>query len=90
MNRRKLLTWIGLAPFVPVAAKAIEQAPIDDGWVPASYEWTKTAGLQRVYIVYGGGGSGGYNHGRLVCENHPDKTWPDECDCGPGMKPVKN
>lgn len=22
---------------------------------------------------------------RLVCENHPTKAWPDECDCGPGM-----
>ncbi len=22
---------------------------------------------------------------RLVCENHPDKAWPDECNCGPGM-----
>lgn len=21
----------------------------------------------------------------LVCENHPDKAWPDECDCGAGM-----
>lgn len=21
----------------------------------------------------------------LVCENHRDKAWPDECDCGPGM-----
>lgn len=24
-------------------------------------------------------------HG-LVCENHHDKAWPDECDCGPGMR----
>lgn len=23
---------------------------------------------------------------RLVCENHRDKAWPDECDCGPGMR----
>lgn len=23
----------------------------------------------------------------LVCENHPDKAWPDECDCGAGMYP---
>lgn len=22
---------------------------------------------------------------RLVCEWHPDKSWPDECDCGAGM-----
>lgn len=22
---------------------------------------------------------------RLVCENHPTKAWPNECDCGPGM-----
>lgn len=22
---------------------------------------------------------------RLVCENHPTKAWPEECDCGPGM-----
>lgn len=22
---------------------------------------------------------------RLVCENHPDKAWPTECDCGAGM-----
>jgi hypothetical protein len=22
---------------------------------------------------------------RLVCENHPDKAWPDECECGAGM-----
>jgi hypothetical protein len=21
----------------------------------------------------------------LVCENHPDKAWPDECECGAGM-----
>lgn len=21
----------------------------------------------------------------LVCENHPDKPWPDGCGCGPGM-----
>jgi hypothetical protein len=21
----------------------------------------------------------------LVCENHRNKAWPDECDCGPGM-----
>lgn len=21
----------------------------------------------------------------LVCENHRDKAWPEECDCGPGM-----
>jgi hypothetical protein len=21
----------------------------------------------------------------LVCENHPDKAWPDECDCVAGM-----
>lgn len=20
----------------------------------------------------------------LVCENHPDKAWPDECSCGAG------
>lgn len=20
-----------------------------------------------------------------VCENHPDKAWPDECECGAGM-----
>lgn len=20
-----------------------------------------------------------------VCENHPHKKWPDECDCGAGM-----
>lgn len=27
---------------------------------------------------------------RLVCENHPTKAWPDECDCGPGMNdPVR-
>ena len=25
-------------------------------------------------------------HGsRRVCENHRDKSWPDECDCGAGM-----
>lgn len=23
---------------------------------------------------------------RLVCENHRDKAWPEECDCGPGMR----
>lgn len=23
---------------------------------------------------------------RLVCENHRDKAWPDECDCGAGMR----
>jgi hypothetical protein len=22
---------------------------------------------------------------RLVCENHPLKAWPEECDCGAGM-----
>lgn len=27
-------------------------------------------------IVCGGAG--------LVCENHPDKAWPDECACGAG------
>ena len=21
----------------------------------------------------------------LVCENHPDKAWPSECECGPGV-----
>ncbi len=20
-----------------------------------------------------------------VCESHPDKSWPDVCQCGPGM-----
>ena len=20
-----------------------------------------------------------------VCENHPDRQWPDKCDCGAGM-----
>lgn len=20
-----------------------------------------------------------------VCENHPDKQWPDDCECGAGM-----
>lgn len=23
--------------------------------------------------------------GEFVCENHPDKLWPTECDCGAGM-----
>lgn len=23
--------------------------------------------------------------GEFVCENHPDKLWPNECDCGAGM-----
>lgn len=27
-------------------------------------------------IVCGGAG--------LVCENHPDKAWPSECECGAG------
>lgn len=27
-------------------------------------------------VVCGGAG--------LVCENHPDKAWPDECECGAG------
>ena len=22
---------------------------------------------------------------RLVCENHPHRWWPEECDCGAGM-----
>lgn len=22
---------------------------------------------------------------RWVCENHPDRSWPDECECGAGM-----
>jgi hypothetical protein len=21
----------------------------------------------------------------LVCENHPDLAWPNQCDCGAGM-----
>ena len=21
----------------------------------------------------------------IVCENHPDLSWPDQCDCGAGM-----
>lgn len=23
--------------------------------------------------------------GSWVCENHPDKAWPKECECGAGM-----
>lgn len=26
---------------------------------------------------------------RWVCENHPDKSWPDGCNCGAG-KPCPN
>jgi hypothetical protein len=25
------------------------------------------------------------NGERWVCENHPDREWPDVCDCGAGM-----
>ena len=25
-----------------------------------------------------------------VCENHPDKAWPEGCDCGAGMPCVCN
>ena len=29
------------------------------------------------------------NGSNWVCENHPDKDWPDGCNCGAG-KPCEN
>ena len=90
MNRRKLLTFIGLAPLAPIAAWA---KPIDDRWYPkpglvpfgpfvpdkSDYIDTLAADGPRRYRWV-------ENDTRLVCENHHDKAWPDECDCGPGMR----
>lgn len=88
MNRRKLLTFIGFAPFVPVAAKAAE--PIDDGWYPVlSYTpWTggNPTYAQFTAVAGGGPGNGLVWYDRLVCENHHDNAWPEECKCGPGMR----
>lgn len=25
------------------------------------------------------------SHAGWVCESHAAKSWPDQCDCGPGM-----
>lgn len=76
MNRRKLLAFIGLAPFVPFAARA----------APAQTLMLFVSNYTRE--VYHGGFPvfAQFEPDRLVCENHRDKAWPEECDCGPGMR----
>lgn len=85
MNRRSFFGFIAAAPLLPIAAKAEGQ--------PASTVNNSAQAVLGSHMIYiwgaGGGGGAGFARefpGPLVCENHRDKAWPEECDCGPGMR----
>jgi hypothetical protein len=91
MNRRSLLAFIGLAPFVPVAAKATERVPISslvpfEPFRPDRGAWAITGGPIPGGPIPTYPGLQALFGTSLVCENHRDKAWPEECDCGPGMR----